>query len=65
MISLYDYVFVDLVDLYVNVYKIGFGDIIWIEILKYIFLKNKFILLVIGVLFMEDVDRVMDILKEN
>ena len=65
MTSPYDYASVDLVDPYVNAYKIGSGDITWTEILKYILSKNKPILLATGASSMEDVDRAMDILKEN
>lgn len=65
MTSPYDYASVDLVDPYVNAYKIGSGDITWTEILKYILSKNKPILLATGASSMEDVDRAMGILKEN
>lgn len=65
MTSPYDYASVDLVDPYVNAYKIGSGDITWTEILKYILSKNKPVLLATGASSMEDVDRAMDILKEN
>ena len=65
MTSPYDYASVDLVDPYVNAYKIGSGDITWTEILKYILSKNKPILLATGASSMEDVDSAMDILKEN
>ena len=65
MTSPYDYASVDLVDPYVNAYKIGSGDITWTEILKYILTKNKPVLLATGASSMEDVDRAMDILKEN
>lgn len=63
MTSPYDYASVDLVDPYVNAYKIGSGDITWTEILRYILSKNKPVLLATGASSMEDVDRAMDILK--
>jgi hypothetical protein len=65
MTSPYDYASVDLVDPYVNAYKIGSGDITWTEILKYILSKNKPVLLATGASSMEDVDRAMEILKES
>lgn len=65
MTSPYDYGSVDLVDPYVNAYKIGSGDITWIEILKYIASKNKPILLATGASSMEDVERAMKALKGN
>lgn len=65
MTSPYDYASVDLVDPYVNAYKIGSGDITWTEILRYILSKNKPVLLATGASSMEDVDRAMDILKAS
>ena len=65
MTSPYDYASVDLVDPYVNAYKIGSGDITWTEILRYILSKKKPVLLATGASSMEDVDRAMDILKAS
>lgn len=57
MTSPYDFKSIDLVDPYVNAYKIGSGDITWIEILNYIARKNKPVLLATGAAMIEDVDR--------
>lgn len=58
--SPYDFESVDLVDPYVDLYKIGSGDISWIEIIEYILSKNKPVLIATGASDMEDVERVMD-----
>lgn len=65
MTSPYDFESVDSVEKYVNAYKIGSGDITWIEILKYIARKNKPILLATGASTLEDVKRAMETLKNN
>ena len=65
MTSPYDFESVDSVEEYVNAYKIGSGDITWIEILKYIARKNKPILLATGASTLEDVKRAMQTLKNN
>ncbi|EES65129.1 N-acetylneuraminate synthase family protein [Fusobacterium varium] len=65
MTSPYDFESVDSVEEYVNAYKIGSGDITWIEILKYIARKNKPILLATGASTLEDVKRAMETLKNN
>lgn len=65
MTSPYDFESVDSVEEYVNAYKIGSGDITWIEILKYIARKNKPILLATGASTLEDVKRAMEALKNN
>ena len=57
--SPYDFESVDLVDPYVDLYKIGSGDITWLEIIDYILGKNKPVLIATGASSMEDVDRVM------
>lgn len=59
--SPYDFESVDLVDPYVDLYKIGSGDITWLEIIDYILDKNKPILIATGASEMEDVNRVMDL----
>ena len=64
MTSPYDFASVDLVDKYVNAYKIGSGDITWLEILKYICSKNKPVILATGAANLEDVDRAMKVLNE-
>lgn len=58
--SPYDFDSVDNVDPYVNVYKVGSGDITWLEIIKYIASKGKPVLLATGASNMNDVERAMD-----
>ena len=60
--SAYDFNSVDNVDPFLNVYKIGSGDITWIEILDYIASKNKPVILATGASNMEDVNRAMSAL---
>jgi len=57
--SPYDYDAVDLVDEYLNFYKIGSGDISWIDFIEYVASKNKPILIATGAASMEDVKRAM------
>ena len=57
MTSPYDFDAVDLVDPYVNAFKIGSGDITWIEILEYIANKKKPVLLATGASTLNDVER--------
>jgi sialic acid synthase SpsE len=61
--SPYDFESVDAVDPYVDLYKIGSGDITWIEIIKYIASKNKPVLLATGASEMTDVVRAMNALE--
>lgn len=63
MTSPYDFDSVDLVEPYVNAYKIGSGDITWSEILKYIANKSKPVLLATGASDVDDVKRAMDEIK--
>jgi N-acetylneuraminate synthase len=58
--SPYDFESVDLVDSFVDLYKIGSGDISWLEIIEYIISKNKPVLIATGASNEEDVKRVMD-----
>jgi sialic acid synthase SpsE len=58
--SAYDFESVDLVDPYVDLYKIGSGDITWLEIIDYILNKNKPVLIATGASTNEDVLRVMN-----
>lgn len=60
--SPYDNASVDAVDPYVNIYKIGSGDITWLEILDYIAGKGKPVIIASGASTMEDVERAMDLL---
>ena len=59
--SPYDKGSVDLVDPYVDLYKIGSGDITWLEIIEYVLTKDKPILIATGASTQLDVDRAMDI----
>ena len=64
--SPYSFELVDMVDSFVPAFKIGSGDITWIEIIKYIAQKNKPILLATGASNIKDVDRaVKSILNIN
>lgn len=58
--SPYDFATVDSIDPFVNLYKIGSGDISWIEMVEYIAKKGKPILLATGASSAEDVDRAME-----
>ena len=58
--SPYDYEAVELVDEYLSFYKIGSGDISWIEFVKFVAKKNKPVLIATGASTLEDVKRVMD-----
>lgn len=60
--SPYDFDSVDAVDPYVDVYKIGSGDITWLEIIKYIAKKRKPIMIASGASTIEDVKRAMNVL---
>ena len=61
--SPYDFESVDQVDPFVNLYKIGSGDITWLEIIEYIAKKNKPVLLATGASDMQDVVRAMNVLE--
>lgn len=61
--SPYDFRSVDEVDPYVNLYKIGSGDITWPAIIEYIAHKNKPVLLATGASDMQDVVRAMNTLE--
>ena len=58
--SAYDFESVDIVDKYVDLYKIGSGDISWLEIIDYILDKKKPVLIATGASTNEDVTRVME-----
>jgi N-acetylneuraminate synthase len=60
--SAYDFESVDNADPYVNVYKIGSGDITWLEMLDYTAKKGKPVLLATGASSMEDVERAMNVI---
>ena len=58
----YDLEAVDHLDPYVNAFKVGSGDINWIEELEYIAGKGKPVLLATGAASLEDVERAMAVL---
>lgn len=57
MTSPYDFHAVDMVEPYINAYKIGSGDITWIGMLEYIAKKHKPVILATGASDISDVDR--------
>ncbi|MBT5078757.1 MAG: N-acetylneuraminate synthase [Candidatus Marinimicrobia bacterium] len=64
--SPYSFNLVDEVDDYLSAYKIGSGDITWLEIIEYIALKKKPVLLATGASSLSDVNQAMStILKHN
>lgn len=63
--SPYDKDSVDHVDPFVDLYKIGSGDITWHEILAYIAQKKKPVLLATGASTLQEVEAAMDILQKN
>lgn len=62
--SPYDFESVDLVDPFVELYKIGSGDISWIEIIEHILKKGKPTLIATGASTIQDVERVMNLTKK-
>jgi sialic acid synthase SpsE len=58
--SPYDFDLVDGIDTYVPAYKIGSGDITWLEILKYIAHKNKPYILATGASSLDEVVRAVE-----
>lgn len=62
MTSPYDFESVDHVDQHLNVYKIGSGDITWLEIIEYIGRKGKPVILATGAASMEEVKQAMEVL---
>jgi len=61
----YDLEAVDHLDPYVNAFKVGSGDINWIEELEYIAAKGKPVLLATGAADLDDVDRAMKVLTDS
>tara|TARA_B110000967_G_scaffold117159_1_gene119876 strand:+ start:3474 stop:4538 length:1065 start_codon:yes stop_codon:yes gene_type:complete len=57
--SPYDFESVDLVNPYVDLYKIGSGDASWLDIIEYVVKKGKPTLLATGACDLEDVKRMM------
>ena len=64
MTSPYDFDSIDKLDSYLPAYKIGSGDITWIEMLQYISRKNKPVLLASGASTMIDVERAVSAITE-
>lgn len=65
MTSPYDFLSVDWADPYVNAFKIGSGDITWIDMLEYIAGKNKPVLLATGASDIEDVERAISAIRKH
>lgn len=63
--SPYDYDAVELVDEYVNFFKIGSGDISWIDFIKYVASKEKPVLIATGAATLDDVKRIVNIMNED
>lgn len=63
--SPYDVDSVNHVDKYVDLYKIGSGDITWLKIIEFIAGKNKPVLLATGASDIEDVKRAMNTLLQH
>jgi N-acetylneuraminate synthase len=61
----YDFDSVDLADKYVDIFKIGSGDITWTEILEYTAMKQKPVILATGAANLEDVNRAMKALEKH
>jgi len=62
--SAYDFESVDSINPYVDMYKIGSGDITWLEIIEYIAKKGKPVLIATGASNIEDVKRAMTVLQK-
>lgn len=60
MTSPYSYALADHIDPYLNAYKIGSGDITWIDYLQYLAQKNKPLLLATGASTFEDAVRAVE-----
>ena len=60
----YDLDYVDELDKFVEMYKIGSGDITWHEMLKKVALKGKKVLIAAGASEIEEVQRAMSLLLE-
>lgn len=65
MTSPYNFEAVDLVNDYVNAFKIGSGDITWIDIIEYIASKNKPVILATGASTLEDVKRAVETIQKS
>ena len=65
MTTPYDVESIEAVDEYLNAYKIGSGDITWLEIIEYMSKKGKPVILSTGASTIEDVDRAMDSISKH
>ncbi len=63
--SVYDFESVDSVGPYVKMYKIGSGDITWLEIIEYIAEKGKPVFISTGASTLQDVKRAMTVLQKT
>lgn len=63
--SPYDFKSVDHADPYVNVFKIGSGDLTWHEIIDYIAKKGKPVMIATGASTLQEVGSAMQILMDN
>lgn len=63
--SPYDIESVDYVNQFVNVFKVGSGDITWLHIIDHIAKKRKPVLLATGASGMDDVERAMNIILKS
>jgi len=61
----YDLEAVDHLDPFVNAYKVGSGDINWIEELEYIAGKGKPVIIATGASTLDDVDRAVTVLSDH
>ena len=61
----YDFASVDHLEEYVDVYKVGSGDITWLEFLKYIAEKGKLVILSTGASTLLDVKMAAEAVLEN
>lgn len=61
----YDFGAVDMLDPFVDVYKIGSGDITWLEMLEKVAAKGKPVMLATGASDIADVQRAMDCLRRT
>jgi len=59
----YDLDYVDELDKYVSLYKIGSGDITWLQMLKKVASKGKKVLIATGASNIEEIQRAMDVLS--
>jgi sialic acid synthase SpsE len=60
----YDFGAVDMLDPYVEIFKIGSGDITWLEMLRYVAAKGKPVLLATGAAGIGDVQRAVHAIRE-